>query len=269
MALPIIPKSLYPHVPKLPGVPPLIRNAASPVQAVSAFKGIAIGYFQRFVTTESKWGIYTQQGEKLVEPDSFLELGYTNKNTISKHPVQQGGFADYNKVASPYQVTIRMVKSGSLNLRGEIGNALAGGRIGHNGDTQRGEFLDVIDAACKSLTLFNIITPEKTYINANLIEYSYKRTQSEGAYQIIVDLTLEEIREVSPLYTNVFVEQFPSQTLAAGDTKSPNAEPTKNDGRVQPTAPKQDLLSDIQDAINKFDPGKIVEKLKSSIGLGQ
>lgn len=230
MALIPIVKPKFPSVPQLPGVPPLIRNAASPVQAVSAFRSIALGFFQRFITTEAKWGIYSKEGKKLVNADSFMSFDFSFDTSISKHPVQNGGFANYNKVQQPYEVTVRVVKAGSLNGLSEALNIIGGGKFGGAAVQDRTGFLVEIDKLCKSLDLVSIVTPEASYVNVNAKRYSFRREQTNGAYQIIADIVFEKVREVTPAYTNIFIEQSPTQT---GTPKNPDAQPTKNIGKVQ------------------------------------
>ncbi|OYZ43326.1 MAG: hypothetical protein B7Y20_14955 [Acidovorax sp. 16-64-162] len=112
-------------------------------------------YFQQ------KWGIYDDAGNLVLEPDSFIGMDFANNWQISDYPVEQGSFATYNKVATPYSSTVSMAKGGS--------------------EADRTAFLTTLDTIAGGLTLYTITTPEKNYINATIERYDYERRTHRGA----------------------------------------------------------------------------------------
>lgn len=179
-----------------------------------------------------KWGIYDADGNLVLEPDSFVGMEYMNSWQISDYPVEQGSFASYNKVSTPFSSTVSMSKGGS--------------------ESDRTAFLNAVDAMAGSLEPYSIITPEKTYINATVERYDYERRTHRGAGMIFVHLRLKEIRESAQIqYTNTRSGQQIQSSVPASaktntttstgvasstDTKTPSAQATVNQGQVAPNA---------------------------------
>lgn len=155
--------------------------------------------------TDDYWGIFDQNGIPLAIVDNVVSLDYQNESKVAQAPVQAGSFASYNKVATPYDVKVRMSKGGGV--------------------TERGAFLAMLEYCAGSTDLFTVITPETVYVNANIKGYSYRREASNGAHLIIADVQFVEIREVSPQYTD----------LNIGNPQNPSASNPVNNGTVQPT----------------------------------
>lgn len=237
MALPIIPKPPFPNVPNALGVPTLKRNGLQTPVARAIISKIQ-GEIWRALTTESNWGIFSTDNKPLVIADSVLEVSYKNASKIAQHPVAEGSFASYNKVASPFEITLRLTKGSGLKTLGEIANVLQNGigNIGKGAVNARTEFLDTIDELSKSTQLVHIVTPEKTYIGCNIIEYDYRREQSNGAHMLIVDIKIAEVRETKAVYSK---QQAPVSTENA---KSPDAKPPENNGKVQPQPVKNESV---------------------------
>lgn len=224
--LPII-KPLFPNVPNMPGVPAIARSkTASPV--VMAILGKVQGEIWRALTTEKRWGIFTTAGKPVAVADSVIDIGFKSAAKVSNFPIQAGSFANHNKVNNPFEVTVRLAKGGSLSADTELANLLKGGSLGGGGDRARGEFLDAIDMAKNSLDLFSVVTPEKTYSSCNIIGYSYRREQGNGAYMLLVDITLIEIRQVYAQYTKT---ENPQATIKDG--QSVNSASPSVTGKVQ------------------------------------
>jgi len=222
----IIPKPPFPNVPKLPGVPQLLRNPQFPPGPPPILgAAIALGRLWQALFSEPPWAIYKQaeagpqvdddgvetvtvtaKRTPVVVPDSFLEFGYRNESSMSDYPVQDGGFASYDKVANPYEIVLRMSKGGSQQ--------------------QRKKFIDSIEAIQGTLDLYDILTPEKTYTNVNVLRYENVRRGNRGAYFFAeVDLYFREIRQVVATYSTTATNTQNAQ--------EPSAEPVQNNGTVQ------------------------------------
>lgn len=119
------------------------------------------------------WGIYLN-GSQVVAADNVVEVVYQKEYTLSDYPVEEGAFETYDKVELPYTATVRFSTGGSLQ--------------------DRQNFLSSIDAIIGNTTVYDVVTPEKTYISANLQKQSYKRTSSNGVGLIAVDIDLLQVR---------------------------------------------------------------------------
>jgi len=247
----IIPKPPFPNVPKLPGVPQLSRSPLSPASALPVVGlGLALGALWKSVFAKSGWAIYksnttqaqdagangadlntvtvTAKRVPVVEPDSFGEFTYRNEWTVSDFPVQNGEFASYNKVANPFETMVRMYKGGSKEARKR--------------------FLDSIDAIQGTLDLYDIVTPEKTYLGVNVIRYEVSRRGARGAYFLSeVDLYFREIRQVTSTYTTTAVVTQNAQNSSAA--------PVSNTGIVQAIITvKNDVVTAVSGVVGKVSP---------------
>jgi hypothetical protein len=176
MAMPIIPKALYPLVPNAPGVPAMLRNVAKVADAATlGFLGISDALDLLIGSEQVQWGVFTKAGNPVAIADSVLSFDYRNGSRMSDYPVEQGAFASYNKTSDPYEVRIRMVRAGS--------------------ERERTDFIFALEAAAASLDTFEVRTPEIYYTGANIDSFDYRRETRNGAGVIIAELHLREIRE--------------------------------------------------------------------------
>lgn len=223
----LIPKPQFPNVPKLAGVPQLARSLQFPAAPAAVVGlGLALGKLWQSIFAQPQWAIYKANVPKkasdatdgldevtvvaqrvpVVVPDSFGEFSYRNEWAVSDFPVQQGAFASYNKVAQPYEITLRLYKGGTKEARKR--------------------FLDSIEAIAGTLTLYDIVTPERTYLNVNVTRYEVMRRGASGAYFLSeVDVYFREIREVSATYTNT--------STTTEHAQNPSAASVLNNGLVQ------------------------------------
>lgn len=159
----------FPNVPNLPGVPPVMRNPLAAVTTLAA--PIISALLDSF---KPVFGVFDEAGAKLLEADTFISLEYTNQRKISAFPVEKGSFTNYNKVNDPFRGIVRAAKGGTL--------------------ADREAFIASLQALADSLDLVKLVTPEAVYINVNMEGFSYKRTQTSGANQIIAECKFVEIR---------------------------------------------------------------------------
>ena len=165
--------------PNLQGVPSLKEYSAAP-----AIVSAGLSAINALNSSNTGWGIYDADGmNQALFPDSFLSLDYKKDMNISNYPLEQGSFTSYNKVRTPYSISVRVTKGSSLAI-------LSGGG---SMTSDRNLFLQALDDMVASLALLTIITPEASYFNANLESYEYKREVKNGAGMIIADLRFVEI----------------------------------------------------------------------------
>lgn len=207
-----IPRSLYPLVPQLPGVPPLLRSGAQILDTITlGMFGIGDALDSIIGTEPLKWGVFTKDGDPITEYDSFSSFELDDSSRISTYPVEGGSFANYNKVDNPY--AIRVVLS-------------CGGN-----EQRRAQFIADLEAARRSLTLYSVFIPERTYQSANLTQLTFRRSVQDGAYVVYATLIMEEVRE----------------RVAAdfAGTAQPSGAPTNELGQLQPIPDVNVDLSDV------------------------
>lgn len=194
---------LYPNVPVFPGVPPVLRVGGAPDDAPAPMMADAP---EVAAAASLAWGIYDGQGTIVLQPDSVNTLEFQREFRVEDYPLEQGAFETYNKVALPYEARVTMTKGGSVE--------------------DRKQFLGTVDALSFDTNLYSLVTPEETYLNANLTHYTYSRSVSNGAGLITVELTVQEVRiTTAPQFSN---------------SKSPSGADAVNDGSVQPTTWQED-----------------------------
>lgn len=195
-----VPKSLYPFVPKYPGVPPLLRAGATLIDTITlGFLGASDALNSLIGTEVVKWGVFDSNGTSIGDYDSFSAVGYNNNSKVSTYPVEQGSFAAYNKVDTPFDVVVY------LNCGGD--------------DNRRANFLVAIEAARKSLQLYTVMSPDVTYKNVNFTTIAVRREREDGGYMIKAILTGIEVRQKA--------------SAAFSDPKSPSGHSDVDVGQVQ------------------------------------
>lgn len=199
--------------PFLPGIPPLLDKI---IPAVAVLASGPLGALLN--SNAPTWEVLDQKGNKILDPDSFLGIQYSNSHRISDYPVEQGSFAYYNTVQDPFRCSVKMAKGGT--------------------EEDRQVFLNTVDALSKSLDLYMLVTPETTYNQLSIERYDYARNVSNGAGMIVVDIQFVEIR----LAQNNIVQPngTPNPTATV-----PQAQAQVHIGQISPTQPSAEALASI------------------------
>lgn len=201
---------LYPNVPIAPGVPGVLRSilypptpppALAPGDATSALEESA-------ASSSTPWGIFDSAGNEALTFDSILEVDARQEYTIPTFPVQNGGFASYNKVALPLQGVLRL----------GIGQTVATRQL----------FLSQVAALVSSTDLYTVVTPEAVYPDVNFFRQGMVRRGAEGAAYLTVDVYWQQIVQVTA--------QYSSTVAPTANAVNPSAQPATNQGQVQPGA---------------------------------
>lgn len=206
--------ALYPDVPIASGIPPVLRQPGLVIASPVVLLGDLLDALSAFGPPQ--WGIYTQDGTRAIIADSVIGVDLRRDWRIPTHPVEQGGFASYNKVATPFDVRVILSAADS--------------------DTNRTALLAQVDAACVSLDLFMVITPEFVYPSANLVSYSYRRTADRGVRLLVVEVGIEEVRITAPT-------QFTQGQIPADAAKDPAAASPVNGGTVTTSVPSVPVMA--------------------------
>lgn len=209
-----VPTPQFPNVPKLPGVPQILRNpldnnvpgALLPILSPTAETFL----FRALFNKAPKWGIYSPSTNlRVVDADSVLSFDNRNEWKVSDFPIQNGQFASYNKVILPFEVSVRFCKTGTL--------------------ADRQLFLQQIQNIAGDTNLYNVVTPELTYLNCNITRYEVMRRDNRDAFALWeVDVYLRNIQQVTAQFST-------TQTLNANTANAqvPQAIPTVNQGITQ------------------------------------
>lgn len=124
-----------------------------------------------------RWGLYDQGGSPILVASSVYGVEYARDYRVSDYPQEQGAFASYNKVNTPFQAKITYLVGGSME--------------------ERAGFLAQAEAVVASLNLIAVVTPEIVYPSANPTHISYRRTARQGVTLLLVEIWCEEIRVIS------------------------------------------------------------------------
>lgn len=173
------------------------------------------------------WGLVNEFGVPVVLADNVLGLSFQSASTIVNAPIEGGSFASYNKIATPSQAVVQMSK-------------------GSGGALQRGAFLAQLLALEGSTLKFYVISPEFVHRNMCITNVDYARSAQEGVQLIVVNVSLEEVREVKVNYSF-------EEVAAPSDAK------TVDGGNVQPKDAKNVSLLK--------DPSQVIDAFKGVFGL--
>lgn len=208
MPLPTIPKSPFPNVPNVPGVPPLDRLAgkqaflepanvfSSQLQKVPYLRGILQA------ANAEVWGVFDSNNEKVIVATTFVELGHNASSKIARFFMEQGTFANYNKVNESNETSILMIKQGTFD--------------------ELGVYINEVEALKRSTGLFDIVTPERVFTSVNLESYDYKRSVADGVNMIAFNMHFVEVREVALAYsTRTVPEAATNQDRGLQQAKEP------------------------------------------------
>ena len=200
MALP------FPNVPFLPGVPSVPRLfGITPISGPQLGTAAAQGALWQSSQSAPVWGIFDDNGNQVVVPDSVYDFSYHKDYDVPTFPVQAPSatapstFANYNKVEQPFELSVRMTKGGS--------------------QTDRATFIQQVESIAGTLNLYTIVTPEKSYLNCNVTHTELIRRGASGAY-FLAEMVVHfiQVLQTTAQYTNTAV---PNTSNAFDPTAQP------------------------------------------------
>lgn len=191
----------FPDVPNDPGVPPVPRSGVAPATSTPVLSADSPNVATQSSQT-AQWGVF-KDGVAVILPDSIVAVEKAKEFRLSDYPVEDGSFQSYNKVETPFDAHVTMAMGGDAS--------------------DRAAFLDTLEDVTKSMALYDVVTPEKSYLSASIERYDYERSAKSGVTLLTVRLWLREIRVTA--------------TAAFSKTKTPAGSGVADDGTVQPRAP--------------------------------
>lgn len=212
----------FPDVPRVPGVPPLVRSGLNAILAVTGGLALLDSLGLPSDTLTPVWGLFDSAGKPVFVVQSVVSFGMQNSSPVSKFPIERGSFNSYNKSGTPYEARMVISQGGTQAEREALTTAL--------------------DTASRSTALYTIVTPDATYFDANIEDYSYNRTATDGAGMIVAELKFTEIRQTA-------IAQFSTSggsqgtPIPSSQTNSDSAASPESIGQVQAVEPTADELS--------------------------
>lgn len=140
--------------------------------------------------------------EPIVEFTSFVSISVSGSSSVTSYPIEQGGFTDVNKTNQPLSITVVLAKDGNKDEIATVISTLMYYR--------------------DSTELVDIITPAQTYLYMNITSFDYTQTAYQNATTLMATLTLQEIRQITPEYSLVDVQN--PETAETQDTGKTQAE---------------------------------------------
>ena len=175
------------------------------------------------------WDIYdSKTNQKIIRFDTFLGYDYSDDVSIMNHPIEDGSFASYNKVVDPATLNVVFAKSGfPFEIR---------------------EAIEIIEKYKNSTDLVDVVTPYKTYVKYNIKNLHYAIRENSSVNLLVVDIALEEIKEVELGYKNV---GYNAKNVSNGDYAD-----TKDTGKKTTKEPNASTLAKMADWASEKLKGK-------------
>ena len=127
------------------------------------------------------WGIFTTDTfEPVFDFDTMVDFKFADVSKVSSFPTEQGAFASYNKVVEAYQPKVKIAVGGQDRMN---------------------RLMDALQSELRTTNLYNVVTPEYTYMNVTLEKYDYNRSQKAGRNLLQVEITFMQVIQVAPAYS--------------------------------------------------------------------
>lgn len=187
---------MMPNVPNVAGVPALSSYLEDTVSllindAVSLLIGPASSTYDIML-----------DGESVFNFNSMGSFAYKQSYSVSDYKVEPGSFVSYDKVQNPFDVRMRIVSEGTPEAMTEL--------------------LQQILTAIDDVNLYDLVTPQQTYQNCNMVDFGYEQTAAAGVGMLVVDLMWKQIRQ--------------GDAAAFSNTQQPGSAGQTGTGNVQPQA---------------------------------
>lgn len=170
---------------------------------------------------EQEWTILDEQGQTALTLDSFLDLDARNEGKALSYPVEEGAFANYNKVQNPSDIRVTLARQGT--------------------DADFEYVLAKLEEYQQQAVKLAVVTPADVRESTTLESYSYKRTRDAGARMLIVELHFVEVKEVKMQTTTTTITKPKNATSSSKVNTGKTQTQTENADASQ----NQSLLSSI------------------------
>ena len=233
-------------IPVAVGVPALLGQSIGAGASASASTALA-GVVQSWAIeqTAKKWGIFNSSNANVLSAAHVHGVEYETSYAIANAPLEDGAFVSYNKVKAPFNARVTLLcdgsetgsssivsqiqkmfslandTSGNGQIMSQISSAISGQPSADLAVRQ--SFIASLEALVADTNLYSVVTPERTYINANIVGYRLRRSPEAGINLVMAEVAIQEVqRRASAGYTN---------------TRTPQGSQTVQNGTVQTTTP--------------------------------
>jgi alpha-L-fucosidase len=157
-----------------------------------------------------EWTLLDEGGGTAVTFTSFVDIDLRNEGQALSYPIEEGSFANYNKVDTPLDIRVTLATQGS------------------NADFEY--ILAKLDEYKREAVKLSVSTPSALYESMTLETYSYKRSREANAGMLTVELSLIEVREVQTQVTTTVISK-PKNPTSSGKTNTGKTQ-TQESGSV-------------------------------------
>lgn len=188
-----------------------------------------------FLSKAPTWTLQDEGGETAVEFDVFLDMDFAGQNAVAHEPIEQGGFASYNKQDSPKEIAVTLACTKMYMSQQPV--------------------LENLDKLASGIQKLSLVTPSSEYKNLNLEGYTYRRTEDAGAGMLVVELKLVEIREVETKKKTTASEKPKSegkQGKPVEKAKNPSNDSKAKTGRTQTKEPRRSVMKGVMDKVRSI-----------------
>ena len=203
MPLPSIGLPAIWDIPVAAGVPALLGQSVSTGVEASASTILATALDEYTITSAaSHWGIFTASNQPVLTSSHVRAIEMRREEIVTDAPIEEGGFMSYNKVTRPTQIRLQIICDGSSISYGD-GDAVTDliSSFKKNGVSSslsvRETFTKALDSLVADLNQYHVATPEKTYLNMNVVGYGLRRSSESGVTMLMAEIDMQEIRPVS------------------------------------------------------------------------
>lgn len=154
--------------------------------------------------TPTQWTLLDESGGVAVTFTSFLDIDISNEGTALSYPIEEGSFANYNKVQTP------------LNIRATLGFQGTPSEIG--------DVLSKLDEYQQATKKISVVTPTDFYRSMTLESYNHAHARDNAANFLVAELYLVEVREVKTRVTTTVITR----------PKNPTSSDKTGTGKKQP-----------------------------------
>jgi len=171
------------------------------------------------------WSLQSEGGVVVVNFDVFIGMEFRGVNSVATEPIEEGGFAAYNKQETPKELAVTLAATKPYD--------------------EQQHTLNMLEGLAHKLEKISLITPSAEYKNLNLEGYTYARKDDNGAGMLVVDLKLVEIREVEVKKTVTASQKPPksagkqNKPITKEQAKNPSNASTAKTGKTQAAQPQR------------------------------
>ncbi len=204
-----------------------------------------------------RYGIYystsSAAGRSPFTPTSYIGVEYSDGAMITTAPLERGGYTSLNKIKRPGELRVTFTVEGWSGFSGSLPNL-----TNFSYDSRSG-VLAILDQMISGTDLYDIETPDKTFINYDLVGYDYSIRDGRGITLLTVQAIFEEVQENADISTE---SENVDRTVKLKNSTAQSAVVTEVT-QVKTSAPSMMDISKAVSGIRRSVSGKFNEIIKN------